>query len=52
MIGASALNFELENCIMSEQIYSDMMQLSGSKIQSKAPIFHAPDFCKESVNFA
>ena len=29
-----------------------MMQFSGSKFRVKAPIVHAPDFVKESVNFA
>ena len=33
-IGASALNFEPENCIMSEQIYSDIARKTGKTTQT------------------
>ena len=37
---------------MSELFYSDMVQFSGFKIWSKRSVFHAPDFIKDSVDFA
>ena len=38
--------------VMSELFYSDVMQFSGSKIQDSHLGWNAPDFVKESVNFA